>query len=128
MFAVFLHQAPYHLHDGVTVLQVVSWTAIGGGGIALALSWGRIIAWLREDEVRPAPRFVRWGNDDGGWFAEVRHLPPGEEWMAEFEDGTLRRASVSRGGRTSWLRVGGSRQPCRLIGDGGSELELPGSQ
>ncbi len=121
----FLHEVPYHLHRGITFLQMASWIAIATAGTVLVLSWGRILAWLREDQVSPAPRLIRWGVDDGGWYAEVRHLPEGNGWMAELECGDLLQPEVTRSGRSSWLRIAGDEGPRRLIGDSGEEIAVP---
>lgn len=124
MGEVFLHEVPYHVHRTIGVLQVVSWVVIAVGGAALVVSWGRIIAWLREDETLAPPRLVRWGVDDGGWYAELRNVPGGVSWRAELADGRLVEPSVTRSGRSTWVRLNGDR-PTRLVSDGGQELEIP---
>lgn len=124
MGEVFLHEVPYHVHRTIGVLQVISWGVIAVGGTALVVSWGRIIAWLREDETLPPPKLVRWGLDDGGWYAELRNAPRGSAWRAEMPDGRLVEPGVTRSGRSTWVRLNGER-PTRLFGDGGVELEIP---
>lgn len=125
MGELFLHEVPYHVHRGIGALQVVSWVVIALGGAALVLSWGRIIAWLREDETLPPAQLVRWGQDDGGWFAELRNVPSSGGWRAETPDGHLLEPTVTRSGRSTWVRVAGDVDPVRLVSETGLELEIP---
>lgn len=125
MSELFLHEVPYHLHRGVGVLQVVSWVAIALGGAALVLTWGRIIAWLREDETLPPPRLARWGEDDGGWYAEIRNAPQGRGWRAEFPGGHVVEPVVTRSGRSTWIRIEQGETPARLVAEDGLEVEIP---
>jgi hypothetical protein len=125
MVEVFLHEVPYHVHRTLGVLQIVSWIVIAVGGAALVLSWGRIIAWLKEDETVRRPKLVRWGEDDGGWFAELRNAPRGMAWRAELADGRLAEPTVTHSGRSTWVRIAGA-PPTRLIDETGTEVEIPG--
>lgn len=127
MSGLFLHEVPYHLHDGITWLQAASWIAIVVGGITLVATWGRIIAWLQEDEVARPPRLHATGRDDGGWYAELRHTPRGLAWRAELPGGEVVQPVVTRSGRSTWLRVPGDTAPVRLRSDVGDTLELPPS-
>jgi len=124
MGEVFLHEVPYHVHRTIGALQVVSWVVIAAGGAALVLSWGRIFAWLREDETLPPVRLVKSGQDDGGWFAELRNVAPGSAWRAEMPDGRLVEPAVTRSGRSTWLRLGHER-PIKLVAQTGEELAVP---
>ena len=126
MTYLFLHEVPYHLHRGIGALQVVSWVAIALGGAALLVSWGRIIAWLREDETLPPPRLASWGEDDGGWYAELRNASLGQAWRAELPDGRVIEPKVTRSGRSTWVRTGPVGPPVRLLSDDGEKLDVPG--
>lgn len=126
--AIFLHEVPYHLHDGITWLQAASWTAIVVVGITLVATWGRIIAWLQEDEAAQPPRVHAIGRDDGGWYAELRHAPRGLAWRAELPGGEVVQPTVTRSGRSTWLRLPGTTAPLRLLSDADDMIELaPGA-
>ena len=124
MGEVFLHEVPYHVHRTIGALQVVSWVVIAVGGTALVVSWGRIFAWLREDETLPPVRLVRWGQDEGGWFAELRNVAPGSAWRAEMADGRLVEPAVTRSGRSTWVRLT-TETPIKLLAETGEELTIP---
>jgi hypothetical protein len=122
---VFLHELPTHLHGDSALLRIASWIAIGAGGAALVLSWGRILAWLRSDESRPETRLATWGADQDGWFAELHHAPEGVAWTAEMPGGILCEPTVTRGGRSTWLRLDLPDPPLRLLSADGTQFDIP---
>lgn len=81
---LFLHAGHQvrHAFDG---LRLFSWLAIGLGLGALLLTWGRLLAWIREPELRPAS-VLRWGQDENGWYFEIAATGD-ESWFVETPGG-----------------------------------------
>jgi hypothetical protein len=99
-------------------LQLVSWLIIGVGIGVLVLTWGRILAWIKAPERRPA-RIQRWGQDDAGYYFEL--TAPGE-WSVEFEDGTSSALQTDADGSLRVSANGG--RPVALIASDGARLPL----
>ena len=77
---LFLHAA-HQVRQAFDGLQLVSWLAIGIGAGVLVLTWGRLLAWIREPELRP-PSVKRWGQDGLGWYFELERSGV-ESWFVE---------------------------------------------
>ena len=119
MDSVFLH-AGHQVREAFNGLEVVSWLVVGLAVGAVVLAWGRLVAWLRSADAE-APRLVRQGRDDGGWFFEVS-AAEGVAWSVESPDGSRAPLSLDAEGLLRPPTAFG--EPSALVSGEGVRLTL----
>lgn len=116
----FLHAA-HQARETLGQLELVSWLAIGLGVGVLVLTWGKVIAWLR-DPGSPGPSLRRWGADSAGWYFEIANPGPGE-WSVVDSAGTAHELAADPGDRF-FRALAGTPPPVALRSSDGFDLTL----